>query len=161
MESSDSRHGVTADDGPLRFLDFSFPTRCLQSPRGVRRRCASVKAPTITGFTISGRLATPTLCNGAESSSLALRLAGSPRRASAWGLLLSPPHWLHDGHSVVMVITFHITKEVRLGLTHRKATECIIRPCPDCEASHAAVAVRLKEWTLKIVAEPSTASTRE
>lgn len=34
MGSSDSRTGVATQRGPLRFLDFSFPTRCLQSPRG-------------------------------------------------------------------------------------------------------------------------------
>jgi hypothetical protein len=60
------------------------------------------------------------LCNEAESSSLALRLAGSLCRAPVWGFLLSPPTWLHVGHFFHMLITFQINKEVRLGLTHRK-----------------------------------------
>jgi hypothetical protein len=79
----------------------------------------SVASPLVADFSQLGRLVTPILKrNEAESSSLALRLTGSPFRASTWGLLLSPPDWLHDRHSVVMVITFHITREVRLGLTH-------------------------------------------
>jgi hypothetical protein len=81
----------------------------------------SVASPTIADFTLFGRMVTPTLCNEAESSSLALRLTGSPSRASAWGLLLSPPRRLQDGHSVIMMITFHFIREVRLGLTHQRA----------------------------------------
>ena len=118
MSPSDSRTMTSTTPGPLRFLDFSFPARCLQSPRGVRRLLPSVASPTMTDFAVSGRLVTPSLCNEAESSSLALRLTGSPSRASAWGLLLSPPSWLHDGHLVIMMITFHIIREARLSLTH-------------------------------------------
>ena len=121
MRSSDSRHGSSSHAGPLRFLDFSFPVRCLQSPRGVRRLLSGVASPAMTDFSISGSMVTPSLCNEAESSSLALRLTGSPHRASVWGLLLSPPSWLHDGHQVVTMITFQIIREVRLSLTHRKA----------------------------------------
>jgi len=120
MGSSDSRQGAVAHAGSLRFLDFSFPARCLQSPRGACRLRSSVASPTVAGFGNSGRLAAPTLCNEAESSSLALRLAGSPHRASPWGLLLSAPVWLHVGHLFDMLITFQIKREVRLGLTHRR-----------------------------------------
>jgi len=119
MRSSDSRHGSSSHAGPLRFLDFSFPMRCLQSPRGVRRLLSGVASPAMTDFSISGSMVTPSLCNEAESSSLALRLTGSPHRASVWGLLLSPPSWLHDGHQVITMITFQIIREVRLSLTHR------------------------------------------
>ena len=119
MGPSDFRRGVAACAGSPRLLDFSFPTRCLQSPRGARRLRSSVASPTMAGFVQSGRLATPTLCNEAESSSIALRLAGSPRRASSWGLLLSTPSWLHVGHLFDMLITFQINREASLGLAHR------------------------------------------
>jgi hypothetical protein len=75
----------------------------------------------VAGFVKSGRLAAPTLCNEAESSSIALRLAGSPHRASPWGLLLSTPVWLHVGHLFDMLITFQINREASLGLAHRRA----------------------------------------
>ena len=96
--------------GSPRFLCFSFPTRCLQSPRGACRLRSSVASPTVAGFVLSGRLAAPTLCNEAESSLLSLRLAGSPHRASPWGLLLSAPDWLHVGHLFDMLITFQINR---------------------------------------------------
>jgi hypothetical protein len=120
MGPSDSRPDVVVPAGPLRFLDFSFPARRLQSPRGVRRLLSGVASPAIADFSISGSLVTPTLRNEAESSSLVLRLTGLPRRASAWGLPLSPPTWLHDEHLFVMLITFHINREARLRLTHRR-----------------------------------------
>ena len=119
MGPSDFRRSVAARAGSPRLLDFSFPTRCLQSPRGARRLHSSAASPTMAGFVQSGRLAAPTLCNEAESSSIALRLAGSPRRASPWGLLLSTPGWLHVGHLFDMLITFQINREASLGLAHR------------------------------------------
>ena len=42
-----------------RLLDFSFPARCLQSPRGAHRLHSSAASPTVAGFAISGRLAAP------------------------------------------------------------------------------------------------------
>ena len=119
MRPSDSRRSVAARAGSLRFLGFSFPARCLQSPRGACRLRSSVASPAVAGVAISGRLAAPKKCNEAESSSLALRLTGSPPRASPWGLLLSVPDWLHVGHSFDMLITFQINREARLGLTHQ------------------------------------------
>ena len=50
-----------------------------------------------------------------------LRLAGSPHRASPWGLLLSAQDWLHVGHLFDMLITFQINRKARLGLAHRNA----------------------------------------
>jgi hypothetical protein len=76
----------------------------------------------MAGFVQSGKLAAPTLCNEAESSSIALRLAGSPHRASPWGLLLSAPVWLHVGHLFDMLTTFQIDREASLGLAHRMET---------------------------------------
>ena len=52
MRSSDSRHGSYSQAGPLRFLDFSFPMRCLQSPRGVRRLRAGVASPAMADFNV-------------------------------------------------------------------------------------------------------------
>ena len=69
--------------GSLRFLDFSFPARCLQPPRGARRMQVSIASSSVTDFSISGRLVTPNKRNEAEASSLALRLAGSRGEASA------------------------------------------------------------------------------
>ena len=106
--------------GSLRFLDFSFPARCLQPPREARQLHSSVASLTVAGFSKSGRLAASTLRNEAESSShFILRLAGSPPRASPWGLLLSMPDWLHVGHLFDMMITFQITRKARLSLTHQ------------------------------------------
>ncbi|MCX6874678.1 MAG: hypothetical protein NTW21_12860, partial [Verrucomicrobia bacterium] len=50
-------------------------------------------------------------------------LAGSPHRASPWGLLLSAPDWLHVGHLFDMLITFQINREASLGLAHRMHTD--------------------------------------
>jgi hypothetical protein len=120
MGSSDSRAVFSTLPGSLRFLDLSFPARRLQSPRGAHRLRANVSSPMVSGFSIFGSLATPTLCNEAESSSLALRLTSSPLRASPWGLLLSVPVRLHAGHSVCTLFTFQTNREVRLRLTHQK-----------------------------------------
>ncbi|MCX6880724.1 MAG: hypothetical protein NTW21_43995, partial [Verrucomicrobia bacterium] len=49
--------------------------------------------------------------------------AGSPHRASPWGLLLSAPDWLHVGHLFDMLITFQINREASLGLAHRIITD--------------------------------------
>ena len=106
--------------GSLRFLDFSLLARHLQSPRGAHRLLAGAASPMVADFSISGSLVTPEERNEAESSSLALWLTSSPSRASPWGLLLSVPSWLHAGHLVGMLITFHINREVRLGLTHQR-----------------------------------------
>ena len=103
----------------LRFLAFPAPARCLQSPRGACRLRSSVAAPPVAGCVLCGSLATRILRNEAESSPIALRRAGSPRRASPWGWLLSAPVWLHVGHLFDMGITFQITRKARLGLTHQ------------------------------------------
>ena len=39
------RRGVAAATGPPRFLGFSFPARCLQSPRGAHRLHSSAASP--------------------------------------------------------------------------------------------------------------------
>ncbi len=119
MRTSDSRILKYVVFGSLRFLDFSFLTRHLQSPRGVHRLHINVSSPMAAGFSKSGGIATPTWCNEAESSSHTLRLTSSSIRASPWGLLLSVPNRLHVGHSVNTLTTFQANREVRLSLTHR------------------------------------------
>ncbi len=130
MRPSDSRLGrdgliphraanFADHDGSPRFLGFSFPARCLQSPREACQLHTSVASLAVAGFVQSGGLTASTLCNEAEASSISLRLTGSPHRASPWGLLLSVPGWLHVGHLFDMMITFQITRKARLGLAHR------------------------------------------
>jgi len=116
MGPSDSRPGAVAQNGSLRFLDFSFPARRLQSPREARLLLFGVASQAVADFSNSGSLVAPSWCNEAESSSLALRLTGLPSRASPWGLLLSAPGWLHDGHHFVMLFTFQFSREARLRL---------------------------------------------
>ena len=70
MRTSDSRTRSYNRSGSLRFLDFSVLTRCLQPPRGAHRLHTNVASPMAAGFSLSGSIATPTLRNEAESSSL-------------------------------------------------------------------------------------------
>ena len=63
------------------------------------------------------------LCNEAEASSILLRLTGSPHRASPWGLLLSAPVWLHVGHSINMILTFHNIRLIRFSLAYQRHRE--------------------------------------
>jgi hypothetical protein len=60
----------------------------------------------VSGFSSFGSLAVLTLCNEAESGSLALRLAGSIHGASTPRLLPSLSASLHAGYSVGMINTF-------------------------------------------------------
>jgi hypothetical protein len=117
MGSSDSRTATFAQCGSLRFLGFSFPARRLHPPRGARWVRSSVSATADFGF--SGSVVTPFgvtrpnrvhLCCGSQAS-----------RASPWGLLLSAPGRLHDGHYFVMRYTFQFSRDARLSLTHQRA----------------------------------------
>jgi hypothetical protein len=56
--------------------------------------------------------------NEAETGLLALRLTGSPLRASPNGLLRSTPDRLHVEWAIYMVSSFHLTRSARLGLAH-------------------------------------------
>ena len=56
--------------------------------------------------------------NEAETGLLALRLAGSPFRASPNGLLRSTPDRLHVEWAIYTVSSFHLTRSARLGLAH-------------------------------------------
>ncbi len=122
MGPSDSRRDAAVLGGSLRFRELSFPARHLQPPRRARRLLVNVSSPPATGFSISGSMATLIWCNEAESSSLVLRLTGSPLRASAWGLLLSPPHGLLAVHSSNKFISFHMNRQLRFILTHQMDT---------------------------------------
>jgi hypothetical protein len=63
--------------GSPRFLGASFRARFPLSPRGALQVHTPVASLQVSGLAISGRLATPTLCNEAESGSLSLRLTRS------------------------------------------------------------------------------------
>jgi hypothetical protein len=75
--------------GSPRFLDRSVLARRLQPPRKVRRVLTPVTSPSISGFTTLWRAGHLPLHNGAESSSLALRLTSSPLQGFASGI--TPP----------------------------------------------------------------------
>jgi len=71
-----------------RFLDRAFPARQLHH-LGDPDRCLPVASLPVSGFILlRGELADPGLLTGAESSSLALQLMGSP--APGFGILGSP-----------------------------------------------------------------------
>ena len=78
-----------------------------------------VSSPSITGFTLSGRLAASTLCNEADTGLLSLRLTRSPLRASEFGLLLTPPDWLPVEREIDRATSFHVARSARLGLAHQ------------------------------------------
>jgi hypothetical protein len=83
----------------------------------------NISSAQITGFSISGSLATLHLCNEAESSSQILRLTGLPSRASAWGLLLSLPSRLYAVYSINIFSTFQLTRNARFILAHLMDTD--------------------------------------
>jgi len=66
----------------------------------------NISSRRVSGFRFFGSLAVLTLCNEAESGSLALRLTGSIRGASAPELLPGLSASLHAGYSVGMINTF-------------------------------------------------------
>jgi len=75
-----------------------------------------IASPPVAGFVRSGSLAALTLLNEAESGSLALRLTGSPSRASATELLPPPPGRLHCRMGNYRVSSFQLTRSARLIL---------------------------------------------
>jgi hypothetical protein len=91
-------------------------------------------------------MAAPAWRNEAESSSLGLRLAGSPHRASPWGLLLSAPVWLHVGHLFDMLFTFQNNREARLGLTHRMDADLLKEETPLSSVLSASSAVKKSKF---------------
>jgi hypothetical protein len=89
----------------------SFRARCLLSPRGVRSVPMVVASQSGTGFTSSGRLATPSMCNEAEPSSrdATARAFASPSLSEQ-----GRPHslWvrLHDFRPIIMTNSFQLTR---------------------------------------------------
>jgi len=88
--------------------DCSVGIRRPLSPRRVRPLHVFVAARSISGFTLFGGLATPTLCHEAETGSLALRLTPSPSEASSAGLLRRPLGQLHGERTISMASTFQL-----------------------------------------------------
>src|SRR6266446_4500489 len=116
-------HRPSSCAGSPRFLSRSVPTRCLLPPRKARWLHLPVASPPVSGFNISERLATFTLRNEAEPSSLALRLAGSPPEASPDGSLHRTLGWLSVERAIDRVTSFQITRTARLGLAHQRRRE--------------------------------------
>jgi hypothetical protein len=78
-----------------------------------------VSSPPVTGFLISGSLATPISVTRPNRVSLALRLACLPREASPDGLLRRTLAWLPAERAIVRVSSFQLTRSARLGLAHQ------------------------------------------
>jgi hypothetical protein len=117
--------------GSPRFLGPSFRARLPLSPRGALQVPTPVASLQMSGLAISGRLATPTLRNEAESGSLALRLTRSQSgaihpfvtrfspsyRSASYAQLPSrrgPP--LHGERAITMTDSFQSARYTRLGL---------------------------------------------
>jgi hypothetical protein len=123
--------------------------RLALSPRRARPLFANISSRQVSGFSFSDSLAALTLCNEAESGSLALRLAALVHGDSAPGLLPPLSASLHAGYSVGMMNTFqfiglvggagapeHTEQEgnpnlVRTGQNHLPLI-CIFPPCSPC-----------------------------
>src|SRR5271157_6045873 len=69
--------------GPPRFLGRSVLARRLLPPRKVRWVLLPVASPSVSGFTTVWRAGHLHSANGAETSSLALRLTSSPQQGFA------------------------------------------------------------------------------
>ena len=119
MSSAAAVNAAAPHAGPPRFLDRSVRARRPHSPRKARRVHMPVASPSVSGFTISGRLATFTRCNEAVSGSLALRLTRSLPGASPRGLLHATSESLPVERAIDRVTSFHVTRSVRLFLAHR------------------------------------------
>ena len=102
--------------GYPRFLDGSFPARCPHSPRKARQVLLPVASPPVSGFIISGGLATFNRVTRPNRVYVTLRLAGSPFEASSVRLLARTLDWLHVEQAIYMVNTFQFTRSARLIL---------------------------------------------
>jgi hypothetical protein len=124
--------------GSPRFLGASFRVRFPLSPRDARQVPLPVASLPVSGFTISGRLATPTLRNEADLGSLALRLTrsrsgavhpfvtrvASGHRSASYARLPSrrgPP--LHGERAITMTDSFQSARCTRLGLALQRRRE--------------------------------------
>ena len=105
---------------PGSSIDLSAPA-VSNHPGGARPPRLPVPSRPRLGFTLSGRLATPQKRNEAESSSLALRLTPSPPEASPAGSLRPPLGWLRVKRATHTVISFQITRPIRLILAHQRS----------------------------------------
>ena len=111
------RHALTRVHpvGSLRFLDRSFNARRPLSPRGVRPLRMLVAWRSMSGFTQSGRMATPTCVTRPNRvHAFALRLTPSPSQASTSRLPGTPLSRLHGERAIPMVSTFQLTRSTRL-----------------------------------------------
>ena len=122
--------------GSPRFLDASFRARSPQPPRGALQVLSLVSSLQVTGFIISGSLATPNERNEAESGSLALGLTRSRSRGlNPFAFIIyyqyrpasharlpsrrGPP--LHGERAITMADTFQSARCTRLLLALQRA----------------------------------------
>ena len=111
-------------DGSPRFLGRSLDARRPLPPRGVRPLHMLAAWRPMSGFTRSGRMATPRLrFHEAGPGSLPLRLASSPSQASTAGLPRTPLSRLHGERAISMISTFQLTRSTRLILAHPTPTK--------------------------------------
>jgi hypothetical protein len=92
----------------------SFDARCPVSPRGVRPLHLLVASRPISGFDISGRLATPIRVTRPKGS-LALRLTSSRSQAPTKELPPPPLGPLHGERAIPMVSTSQLTRSAKLS----------------------------------------------
>ena len=100
--------------------DGSVDARCPLSPRGARPLHVLVASRSVSGFTFSGRLATPICVTRPKwVHACALRLTSLSSRASHPGSPRRTPSRLHGERAIPMVNTFQLTRPAKLGLAHR------------------------------------------
>jgi len=124
--------------GSPRFLGASFRKRPPLSPRSAPQVRIPVSSLQVSGFAQSGRLATPTLCNEAETGSLSLGLMRSRFRGiNPFATRVTPDHrsashgWLpsrrgpplHGEQAITMADTSQSARHTRLILAHQTHTD--------------------------------------
>jgi hypothetical protein len=111
------RHASVSDHptGSLRFLDRSFDARRPLPPRRARPLHLLVASRPVSGFTLSGRLATLTCVSRPKRvHARALRLTPSPSQAPTARSPAPPLGRLHGERAIPMVSTFQLTRSTRL-----------------------------------------------
>ena len=102
----------------------SVGIRCPLSPRRARPLQAFVASRSVTGFTLSGGLATlKCVTRPNRVHAFALRLMPLPSEAPTAGSLRQPLSRLHGERTTTMVSTFQLTRTVKLCLTHQEVTK--------------------------------------
>jgi hypothetical protein len=114
-----SRVGFHPPDGPPRFLDQSFGTRCLQPPRLLPTAAYARSSPPATGFPASGTFSL-TAFSVTRSNRVHLRYGSRLRlrrlRRSDCSEKNTPLPWLHAVRAIHMTDSFQSVRLTRLIL---------------------------------------------